>query len=226
MKSILKKIDSHKSLVFSSVLIFSTFLVLMSILKVTLADETSHQTKSNDFTVGNLETKIYEEFEKPIGLSFDKNYKKVVKVKNDGNVTQFIRVMILPELTGTTSKLEHPQTLSSKIGSDLFLLDQKGQSIQDTSNWIDGKDGYFYYTKALDKGKETVPLFEMVKLNNSIKQQFPEGTIKLQIAVKVEGIITLEDAYQKAWWQGKKPQATPLSTIDGLLVDQINMKKP
>lgn len=221
MKKIVKTIHQQKKLTFFFILLLSTCLVLVSILKVTLASEESHQTKSNDFTVANLESQVTEQFEKPITLTTNKDYVKQVKVKNNGNTAQFLRVLVLPELTGTNENTKYPLISSSKINKDIYFLDKTGQPIKDTAEWINGNDGYYYYTKALGKDQETVPLFEKVKLDNTVTNQLKPGEIKLDIVVKVEGIITDKDAFQKAWWQGKEPATEPLSKVNQLLLKEI-----
>ena len=75
---------------------------------------------------------------------------KIVEVKNTGSNAAWVRVKVdkAIDLSGTED--------DAKADLNLITIDFN------TEYWIDGKDGYYYYKKALDKNAVTEPLFRTV----------------------------------------------------------------
>lgn len=99
------------------------------------------EEKDNLFQIGYLETKISEEFVSPATISPNETIPKKVRIENTGTVPQVIRLMVLPTIqkkgsTGSSPDELYPGTLGNEI-----LLEGL-----DVVNWIDGGDGYYYYT--------------------------------------------------------------------------------
>ncbi len=99
-------------------------------------------------------------------------------VKNDGSNPAWIRVKV--EVKWSESQNPVPNQ------EDLFELN---------TDWVDGKDGYYYYTKKLESGGETSILFQGDNDNkNQIKipEDWTQDTIKntgsLQINVTAEAL--------------------------------------
>jgi hypothetical protein len=100
----------------------------------------------NKITIGNVETEIIEEYDvKPIIPG--EEFKKIVKVKNTGNSSCFVRVKV------EVSPEEYKDDLALNIDA----------------NYWEYKDGYYYYNSALQPNKETTPLFTKLHIPNNLK---------------------------------------------------------
>lgn len=93
------------------------------------------QALTNTFSGSDIDTEIEEE----TGI----NGKKVPSIENTGASECIVRmrVNISPESAGAEVVLDY-----------------------DTNNWVDGKDGFYYYQGVLPVGEKTEPLFTMVKI--------------------------------------------------------------
>ncbi|MBO1305749.1 hypothetical protein JZO70_06245 [Enterococcus sp. 669A] len=184
---------------------------------VVYAAMTLQEQKENQFQVGNVETKIEEVFTKPTTIKPTVAVPKEVKIKNTGTIKQFVRVMIQPEIVSSITSGSNKLILSSKIGEEVGL--------DITGDWVSGNDGYYYYTKAVEPTKETAVLFNEVTLKGGLDRFYTGGTF--QIVLKVEAIhchgskADGTGAFQEAWWQGKKPTAAPLTTINTALMSAV-----
>lgn len=83
----------------------------------------------NTFTKGTISCEIIEKF--------DKNAKENVRVHNTGSAEAFIRVRLVPSW-------ENDNGEAVVKSASLDDLDIKWNASKDT-DWIDGKDGYFYF---------------------------------------------------------------------------------
>lgn len=172
---------------------------------------TVQDSKDNDFQIGQVETKLFEEnFDEDMTEApKDQSIPKEVRIQNVGTIKQFVRVMILPEVRASiTGDTQNEQVLPLKIGTDLVL---EGMV---TADWKDGGDGYYYYVKdAIEPKNYTSYLFEAVKLSSQLSDKYDQS--KFSITLKVETINCSKFAYRDAWWQGQIPAAgSPLKTID------------
>ena len=211
------KRKTNKWVVIVGTLLLSFLIISLGILGYTYSAEKSSETRNNDFAVGDLKTELVEEFTDRPETVIDEPIVKKVTVKNTGETDQFIRVMVIPEITkkGQTGKPD--VLLASSLGKEVVLLDKDDQPITDNADWVDGKDGYFYYLKGLNVNKKTVSLFEKVKVATAKE---PYTGAELQVHVKVESVGTTKWAYRDAWWQGQTPAAgTSLLPIDSALKD-------
>jgi hypothetical protein len=84
-----------------------------------------------------------------------------------------------------------------------------------TTDWTDGGDGYFYYLDRLHPGAATPPLFEAVRLDESIIG-YSETT--LTVTLIAETVETRHWHYREAWWGSDTQIDTgPLGTVDSAL---------
>lgn len=118
----------------------------------------------------------------------------LIRVTNKEKSPGFIRVLVHPNLT-TGEGIAKP----SKIGKEIV-----GKV---TTEWQDGGDGYYYYLKKVNPGKQTTPLY-------SEKLTVLEQSEKMSLSLKVEGITSSESAYRDAWWNGVVPTEDVLKEID------------
>lgn len=177
---------------------------------------TATDKKENNFQIGQVETKLEEDFDTTITeISKNQSVGKDVTIENVGTINQFVRVMVLPEVwTSVAGDTNNKQVLPLVIGTDLVLENLN------TNEWKDGGDGYYYYIKeALVPKKPTTSLFTSIKLSNSLSDRYHDADFTLSL--KVETINCNEKAYRQAWWQGRAPIDQPLKAIDDALKSEV-----
>ncbi|MGX7202541.1 hypothetical protein BCR22_12730 [Enterococcus plantarum] len=213
-----KKRNTKKYISVKQFYLFTGFLIMILCLSFglyqTYAALTDSDQKRNEFRIGNLESSIEEEFYPPEVFEPEKDYLKKVAIRNTGEQSIFLRVLALPMLIKKQSNdvlTLLPVTIDGSapvLSIDYNLID-----------WIDGKDGYFYYKKKLLKDERTTNLFTKVRMNKAnITEEYEE--VLLSFEIKSEGISTTKFAYRDAWWNGQIPATEPLIELDNLLKNQ------
>lgn len=211
----LKKMKHSKLLLLLGSL--AVFLILMLTSNGTFSSLTDSDNKQNAFRIGDLKVAIKEEFDPPVKFEPDKEYTKKVKIENTSDQAIFLRVLASPmiskkEADGTTMLL--PATTDGT--KPILTIDYNA------TDWIDGKDGYFYYKKKIPKGESTPYLFTKVALNKAnIEELYDDYTdVNLTFELKAEAINCTQYAYRDAWWNSKIPTVSPLLDVDNELKDQ------
>lgn len=213
-----KKQNTKKYLSVKSCCLFTSFLIMIICLSFglyqTYAALTDSDQKRNDFRIGNLQSSIEEEFAPPTLFEPEKDYLKKVAIKNTGEQQSFLRVLALPMLT---KKQPNGMSILLPVTVDgptpILNIDYN------LTDWIDGKDGYFYYKKKLMKGDRTTNLFTKVRMNQANITEEYEGVL-LSFEIKSEGISATKFAYRDAWWNGQTPISDPLLEVDEQLKNQ------
>jgi len=128
-------------------------------------------------------------------------------VANDGDIPAFVRVKVFPVLTSKPD--------ASRPGKLLYFEAQFGKQLAfvglNTTDWMDGGDGWFYYLHVLppDDGAtqlhKTAPLFEKVKLDTNVVTYASADLTVTLIAETVEtrkyvDTGTTKYHYREAWW--------------------------
>lgn len=127
---------------------------------------------------------------------------KDVKITNTGTTPLFVRVMALPKILDPNGTL-----LPGGIGDEI--------TVNLSSDWQDGGDGYYYYKDIVEPGNSTPSLFTSVTLASGLGEEYDDAEFTIQ--VKSETITAFRYEYRNAWWDGATPTSPPLSTIDGIL---------
>ncbi|EOH93554.1 hypothetical protein UAW_02504 [Enterococcus haemoperoxidus ATCC BAA-382] len=198
-------------IVLSVVLVFAIGTVLRDV----YAANKSTDEEVNNFRLSDLKGTIQETFTPSKEIKIDTPITKKVAITNDQNQDMFVRLLVLPTIIVTDSE-----------GEDLVLpASFKGEGAQieipfDTTDWIDGEDGYFYYVKKLKKNETSSSLFKQVTIvSKNIDEQYSNAEIKIEI--KLEGVNSTAYTYRDAWWQGTSPTQDPRKKIDDQLKLQI-----
>ncbi|MDT2830484.1 hypothetical protein P7H60_02610 [Vagococcus carniphilus] len=176
---------------------------------VNAANNRKSDLVTNDFTVSHLEGKLDETFEPGTETAVNKEIKKEVKVANTGNTNLFVRIMVLPEMVSKDG-IQLPANIkkttdTGTTAGQIELLNYNA------TEWIDGGDDYYYYTKKIAPEKSSTSLFTGIKLDESVLtgqakpsnpnefyyEVYDGGSLK--IAIKAETITTDGDNYQTAW---------------------------
>ncbi len=103
---------------------------------------------------------------------------KIVKVVNDGKSDAWLRIQIKSYAKdGTGADL--PAVLPD--GTPLFTFDT-------LSDWIAHTDGYYYYKNPVKPDEMTSALFEKVKINDKLSNEY--NTAKLTLSVNAQAVQT------------------------------------
>lgn len=136
----------------------------------------------NTFTPGDAEVTIVEKFEN--------NIKSSIKVENKGNIDVYVRVMLVASYQNDEGVCAtHTAELNSPILPD---------SDYNSTDWIKGSDGYYYYKTAVAAGNTTN---DLLGANKSITlDQKTEDDCKMHVDVLAQAIQAQPDnAVKDAW---------------------------
>ena len=124
----------------------------------------STEAVTNTFTATQVECKVTDEYE---------DHKKtdivVTNPSNDKNVDAYVRVTLVP-----TWEDEQGNAVAKKVENLSYPAPANG--------WVQGSDGYYYYTKVVKVGESTPALF------NSAIVVPTDNTYKLNLQVLAEAI--------------------------------------
>lgn len=130
-------------------IVIACFLVLTASYGITYAYLISKDAAVNDFTVGENNIEVHENFEPPEKMEPKISFKKEPYVENTGNIPCFVRMRA---------------DFSDSKAEDFCELDFN------TEDWTTkNSDGYYYYKKLLGPGKETEALFKNVTIKENKK---------------------------------------------------------
>ncbi|MDD7035006.1 MAG: TasA family protein [Firmicutes bacterium] len=130
----------------------------------TIAYFTHEDTARNVITSGNISIDIEEKaennepFRDVFGVMPGQSFAKVVTVHNNGDNAAYVRISVSKVINLASGVPGTPDT-------DLIWLDIN------TEKWT-FQDGYWYYNIALEPGEETVPLFNQVKFNPEMGNEY------------------------------------------------------
>lgn len=100
----------------------------------------------NEVKIGSIKTEIVEENDNKTIVPGD-DFKKIVKIKNIGESSCYVRVKVLIS----------PEKYIDELNLDI-----------NTTDW-DYQDGYYYYRHILDCGESTTPLFTKLTVPSGLK---------------------------------------------------------
>lgn len=153
-----KHMESRKRIKLSTVLVIAAALALVTAIGGTMAWLTTHsEGLTNTFTPADTKGTIVEDFG-------DKTTKKDVKIQNDSDVPVYVRVALVP----TWTKAETVENVTKYVpvaepvtGTDVSIDGVNWDKFKPIdSDWVQGNDGYYYYTKPLaakDSDGSTTP---------------------------------------------------------------------
>ena len=194
----------------------------------------SEDKVTNNFQNGDVDIEIEEpNFNPPNSGWSGWKVDKKVQVKNESTVPVLVRVSITPSWSNDK---EGNSPFLGNISENVVKLNFNKENLITDSNkivpksWIQGNDGYYYYTSALEIEDET----NEEKNKTSALLQSIEATINaetvgedfvslyedkyLQVDVKSEAIQISDKSYEKLWNINDE-------TISGLLDKIINEYK-
>ena len=150
------------------------FLAAATAISGSSAYQTDHDEVVNIIRTGNNTIIPDEDFPTPTPVPSSGSVVKKVRAKNTGDVPCYVRAYI---------------TCSEPVKEFTGL---------DTTNWVKGNDGYYYYKKAVPVGGTTTYLFTGVTVADEYEQD------NLEVTVYEESVQTTDGqkeytSYQDAW---------------------------
>lgn len=148
----------------------------------------------NEITIGNVQVKLHELDQsgeevpdQKITVSGGEYIDRIVFVENTGDQTAFVRVSVTTTFTDDASGTE-------------LVTDQITLFFQNEERWI-YKDGWYYYTEALETGEGTVPLLSGVHFSEMINESGKNGVFNLDIMVQgLQAKNNAEDVLEAVGW--------------------------
>lgn len=150
------------------------FLAAVTAVSGTSAYLTDHDEVVNVITMGKNEIVPPEDFPTPTPVPSNGSVVKKVQAKNTGNVDCYVRAYVIcsepvKEITGL-----------------------------DTTNWVKGNDGYYYYKKVVPVGGTTSYLFTGLTVADGYEKDQLEVTVYEESVQTTDGTKEYSN-YQDAW---------------------------
>lgn len=163
---------------------------------------TDSDSVTNNFGVANIDVDIDEDFKSP--TNWDGSiHEKLVKVQNNSTGPALIRISIQKRWIDSNGNPWAGDTNFIKLN---FSKNEK-------NFWVDGKDGYFYYSKILAEKEVTEAILDSVELNipSDLKERY-KGK-KVIVDVKTEAVQATIDGYNATWKNLNDDIKTMLNTL-------------
>ena len=184
-------------------LVFLGAILLFSAIAVTLAIFTSESSIANRFQTMTYDVTLEEEFYDTWGT------KKVVIANNDDKASVILRVSYIEIWSQKVG--DNVFTLSNKVNGEDTVIKDWTSEFKD--NFIDGKDGWYYYTKVL-KPNQSVQILNMITKNDTLLEGLDDyKDYDYELTFSYEAIQASEKAANDLWEK--------VITIDG---DNITWK--
>lgn len=146
-------------------------LCIVSLITVGISYAAFHAEKktTNVITIGNVSVNLIDIYTRADNVYPGESIAKEVFAENNGSNDEYVRIHLKKTWTDNEDN-EIPEL-------DTELIDI---NFPNKNDWVDGKDGYYYYQKILKPGERTSDLLDSFKLSkkyDSIKDITPEGNI-------------------------------------------------
>lgn len=143
----------------------------------------------NTFTPSKVTTYVEEEF--------NGQTKSNVKIQNTGDIDAYIRVAVIVNWADASGNVYGEKPVE---GTDYTISYNK--TVQaDGGQWIEGSDGYWYYTKPVAPSTEDNPQYTGVLIKSCEPAgQAPAG-YDLQVTILADGIQSKPDKVVKEVWK-------------------------
>ncbi len=160
----------------------------------TAAFYNAQDTAHNVITMGNVNIAISEwadeektiEFSNVDGVLPNTSVTKVVEIRNTGKSDAWVRV-----------RIEKNISLNSDSEGDTGLI---SLNINDGA-WIDGKDGYYYYSKKLSEDEVTEPIFTKVDFSKDMDNSYVGAVCSVEVfAEAVQSANNGDDVLSADGW--------------------------
>ena len=149
----------------------------------TLAFFTDEAVAHNVITTGSVDVEIHETTEQGLpfrdvsGVMPGKSVSKIVQVKNTGDADAWVRVKV--EVKTDPDGL--PLTIQDKQGKTVNAFQMDFDLGSGEQQWVDGGDGYYYYNSPVDIDGITAALFENVKFDPQMGNEYQNCKVMINI---------------------------------------------
>lgn len=157
----------------------STMLLIILATSITFAWFSNSEAITNKFNMGTIKVEVYEPEFKDLTNVKVGEYEKEVLVVSKGTKKTYVRVRLIPEWSEPSLPISNVQL-----------------NLNNTTDWVDGGDGHYYYKYYLTKDQETSLLLESVTFT-SLGSEYDGKT--LTIKVVAEGVQITNDAWKYVW---------------------------
>lgn len=143
----------------------------------TLAFFNGDATAHNVITTGKVAIALHEKdadgnkFEDKSGVMPGASIDKIVTVENTGTAPAWIRVKLTPTIT-----LDANNPQAKNVTPDTSLV-----TLVTGDDWTLGTDGWYYYTKPLEGGKNTTPALKTVTFATSMGNAYQGATATVDV---------------------------------------------
>ena len=160
----------------------------------TAAFYNAQDTAHNVITMGNVNIAISEwadeektiEFSNVDGVLPNTSVTKVVEIRNTGKSDAWVRV-----------RIEKNISLNSDSEGDTGLI---SLNINEGA-WIDGNDGYYYYSKKLSEDEVTEPVFTKVEFSKDMDNSYVGAVCSVEVfAEAVQSANNGDDVLSADGW--------------------------
>lgn len=171
----------------------------------------SGQKTETSLTTGVINVDLVESFkgsngDKDYGTNPDKdgleNATKVITGVNTGTQPAYVRVKIFPQVESLNEL--NKWTVDGAVSTNYVKYNQSNDG------WVDGGDGYWYYTKKLPAG-ETTPAITITNLELDLPDviaNLNDGkTFRVNMLVELEATQASNDLYKLNWGIDKLPSS-------------------
>lgn len=146
----------------------------------TIAYFTATDTATNVITTGNIKIELHEQrignnddgslepFEDVVGVMPGESVSKIVTVENTGNNSAWVRISLEKVISladGVAGEID-PSLVTFDIGED----------------WVE-RDGWYYYTKALNAEETTSAFFNNVIFSENMGNMYQDSTVTVSLLV-------------------------------------------
>ena len=163
---------------------------------------TSTGPVTNTFTPASVTTQVEEEF--------NGTTKSNVRIKNTGNIDAYIRAAVIVNWADENGNVYGGAT--PVAGTDYTISYNK--TVQaDGGQWIEGSDGYWYYTKPVAPSTEDNPQYTGVLIKSCEPAgQAPAG-YALQVTILADGIQSKPDKVVNEVWKVVEVKGGQLAAV-------------
>lgn len=171
----------------------------------------SGQKTETSLTTGVINVDLVESFtgsngDKDYGTNPDKdgleNATKVITGVNTGTQPAYVRVKIFPQVESLNEL--NKWTVDGAVSTNYVKYNQSNDG------WVDGGDGYWYYTKKLPAG-ETTPAITITNLELDLPDVIANlnngKTFRVNMLVELEATQASNDLYKLNWGIDKLPSS-------------------
>ncbi len=163
----------------------------VSVVGLAYAVFSSNDSSSLTGAAGTIDGVLHEEFPDSDAFGADVT-EKIVWIENKGNKRAYVRVAFETAIEWLD------ESVSPATWKPAAIPAEQVQYTVNAPLWIDGKDGYWYYSKVLLPGEDTTKIYiQDVKLTGDIDSFYQDKDLRFVFDVKMELSQATHEAYKQ-----------------------------